>query len=164
MIKILLMIIFFFQTLQSEELKGKPKIIDGDTIHIKSYKIRLEGIDAPEMRQKCKRDSLKISTIISFSIKKEYFCGKESKKELKKKIGSKSVVCNSSGKDRYKRYLATCYIDKTNLNKWLVRNGHAVAYSRYSKIYIEDEKFAKENKLGIWAGTFKTPEKWRKLN
>ena len=46
----------------------------------------------------------------------------------------------------------------------MVRNGHALAYRRYSKEYIFDEEFAKENKLGLWQGKFINPEKWRKLN
>ena len=43
-------------------------------------------------------------------------------------------------------------------------NGYAVAYKKYSKKYIPDENFAKEEKLGLWKGTFVEPEKWRKLN
>ena len=46
----------------------------------------------------------------------------------------------------------------------MVRNGYAVAYRRYSKEYISDEDFARENKLGLWQGKFIKPEKWRKLN
>ena len=46
----------------------------------------------------------------------------------------------------------------------MVRNGYAVAYKRYSKQYLNDEKYAKENELGIWKGSFLRPEKWRKLN
>ena len=46
----------------------------------------------------------------------------------------------------------------------MVRSGYAVAYKRYSKDYVGDEKYAKENKLGIWKGSFDRPEKWRKLN
>ena len=45
----------------------------------------------------------------------------------------------------------------------MVRKGYAVAYKRYSKRYINDENYAKENKLGLWEGTFLRPEKWRKL-
>ena len=51
-----------------------------------------------------------------------------------------------------------------NLNKWMVRNGYAVAYRRYSNDYIEDENYAKKNKIGLWSGSFIHPEKWRKLN
>ena len=46
----------------------------------------------------------------------------------------------------------------------MVRNGYAVAYRKYSTLYILDENFAKEEKLGLWRGTFTKPEKWRKLN
>ena len=46
----------------------------------------------------------------------------------------------------------------------MVRNGHSVAYERYSKQYVKDEGYAKKNKLGIWQGSFIRPEKWRKLN
>ena len=149
---IIILTIFFYQKIYATELAGFPKIIDGDTIHINSYKIRLEGIDAPEMKQKCMKDQ------------KEYFCGKISKNRLQEKAGDIVIQCISSGKDRYKRYLATCFIGKINLNKWMVKNGYAIAYRRYSKMYVDDEEFAKENTLGLWSGTFIKPEKWRKLN
>ena len=46
----------------------------------------------------------------------------------------------------------------------MVRNGYAVAYKRYSKDYMIDEEYARENKLGLWEGSFMMPENWRKLN
>ena len=158
---IITLTLFFFQTLQASEVIGLPKVVDGDTIHIKSYKIRLEGIDAPEMKQKCKKPYLQI---MFFTFQKDYYCGQVSKKKLIQKIGNKPVKCILLGKDRYKRYLAQCFKGNINLNKWMVRNGYAVAYRRYSKLYISDENFAKEEKLGLWKGTFVKPEKWRKLN
>ena len=163
-ISLILIITFFLvQTLNSEEIYGFPKIIDGDTVHINTKKIRLEGIDAPEIKQQCKKPFLKISAIIGFEFNKNYSCGVIAKK-LIDRINSSKIKCISSSKDRYKRYLATCYKDRINLNKWMVRNGYAVAYKRYSKDYIRDEEYAKENKLGIWEGSFMMPEKWRKLN
>ena len=167
MVKLLInffIIFIWFQSLNSEEIYGMPKIIDGDTVNIKSKKIRLEGIDAPEMRQQCQKTYLQISAIVSFNFKKNYSCGIISKKKLIEKINKSQINCIASGQDRYKRYLATCYKDKINLNKWMVRNGLAVAYKRYSKEYLRDEAYAKENKLGIWKGSFERPEKWRKLN
>ena len=148
----------------AEEIIGVPRIVDGDTVHIKEYKIRLEGIDAPEIRQKCKKEKLKISSVIGYTFYEDYYCGKVSKENLDGKINGSKIKCVSSSKDRYKRYLATCFKDEVNLNQWMVRNGHAVAYRRYSKKYILDEDFAKENKLGLWQGKFLNPEKWRKLN
>ena len=156
-----IIILFFFQNIQASEIIGDPKVIDGDTIHIKSYKIRLEGIDAPEIKQKCKKPYLQI---MLFNFQKDYYCGLISKKRLTQKIANKRVRCILLGKDRYKRYLAKCLKGTIDLNRWMVRNGYAIAYRKYSKIYVLDENFAKEEKLGLWSGTFIKPEKWRKLN
>ena len=90
--------------------------------------------------------------------------GKVSKVKLQEKIGKKKVSCILNSKDKYSRYLGVCYVEKINLNKGLVRYGHAVAYRRYSKAYVKDEKFAKDNSLGLWSGSFIQPEKWRKKN
>ena len=164
-ISLILVVTFFLtQTLNSKEIYGFPKIIDGDTVLINNKKIRLEGIDAPEIKQQCKKPFLKISALIGFQFSKSYLCGVKSKKKLIDKIDNSKIKCITSSKDRYKRYLATCYKEKINLNKWMVRNGHAVAYKRYSKDYVRDEEFANENKLGLWEGSFTMPEKWRKLN
>ena len=162
--RILIIFLIWISNVVAEEVSGIPKIIDGDTIHINDYKFRLEGIDAPEMRQQCKKEFLKISSIIGFSFYKDYTCGKVSRKKLITKINKSEIKCISTTKDRYKRYIATCFKGKTNLNRWMVRNGFAIAYRKYSKKYVSDEEFAKENKLGIWQGKFIEPEKWRKLN
>tara|TARA_Y100000591_G_scaffold16244_1_gene12237 strand:- start:19 stop:516 length:498 start_codon:yes stop_codon:yes gene_type:complete len=148
----------------AEEISGIPKVVDGDTVHINNYKFRLEGIDAPEMKQQCKKESLKISSLIGFTFYKDYSCGKVSKEKLISKINNSKIKCIFTSKDRYKRYIAKCFKGKTNLNQWMVRNGFAIAYRRYSKKYVSDEEFAKENKLGLWQGKFMDPEKWRKLN
>ena len=161
---IFVLILISNTTLYAQEIVGLPRIVDGDTIHIGEYKFRLEGIDAPEMRQQCKKESFKISYLIGFTFYKDYNCGRVSKEKLITKINTSEIKCISSSKDRYKRYIATCFKGKTNLNQWMVRNGFAIAYRRYSKKYVPDEVFAKENKLGLWQGKFMEPEKWRKLN
>ena len=163
-IRIIITLFVLLSNSIAEELSGIPKVIDGDTVHIDIYKFRLEGIDAPEMRQQCKKESFKISFFIGFTFYKDYSCGRVSKEKLITKIDNIEIKCISSSKDRYKRYIATCYKGKTNLNQWMVRNGYAIAYRRYSKKYVPDEEFAKENKLGLWKGKFMEPEKWRKLN
>ena len=163
-IRIIITLLVLLSNSIAEEISGIPKVVDGDTLHIDNYKFRLEGIDAPEMRQQCKKESFKISFFIGFIFYKDYSCGRVSKEKLITKIDTTEIKCISSSKDRYKRYIATCYKGKTNLNQWMVRNGFAIAYRRYSKIYVSDEEFAKENKLGLWQGKFMEPEKWRKLN
>jgi endonuclease YncB( thermonuclease family) len=135
------------------EISGVPSITDGDTIKILNKRIRLHGIDTPEKKQICIRNSEK------------YNCGIEATKALKKKIGGKLVFCKVQEKlDRYKRHIGICFLEDVDINKWMVRNGYAVAYRRYSKNYIEDENYAKKNKIGLWSGHFIHPEKWRKLN
>ena len=163
-IRIIIIFLVLLSNSIAEEISGTPKVVDGDTVHIDNYKFRLEGIDAPEMRQQCKKESFKISFFIGFTFYKDYSCGRVSKEKLITKIDTTEIKCISSSKDRYKRYIATCYKGKTNLNQWMVRNGFAIAYRRYSKKYVPDEVFAKENKLGLWQGKFMEPEKWRKLN
>ena len=157
--------IFFILTyndVSSEEIKeisGNVQIIDGDTIKINSKKIRLNGIDAPEFKQMCKKTYL---TIIFFTFTKDYPCGKISTEKLKKKINNKVITCKILDIDRYKRYIGECYKRNLNLNSWLVSNGHAVAYRKYSKKYVSDEINAKNKKLGIWQGKFEMPWEYRK--
>ena len=75
-IRFIIMFLIFVFNVAAEEISGTPKIIDGDTVHINNYKFRLEGIDAPEMKQQCKKETLKISSTIGFSFYKDYSCGK----------------------------------------------------------------------------------------
>ena len=160
-------LIFFllsYNDVKSEEVKiisGIAKVTDGDTIRIKGKKIRFFGIDAPEKKQQCKKPWLTISFI---SFNKNYPCGQISTDKLKKKINNKLLICKWSNKDRYKRYIAECFKDKTNINAWMVRNGYAVAYRKYSKKFVSQEIFAKKEKLGLWSGTFMMPWDYRKNN
>ena len=164
-ILIIIFSIFFILTykdVRSEEIKeisGNAQIIDGDTIKINSKKIRLHGIDAPEFKQMCKKTYLKI---IFFTFTKDYPCGKISTENLKKKINNKVITCTILDIDRYKRLIGECYKGNLNLNSWLVSNGHAVAYRKYSKKYVSYEINAKNEKLGIWQGKFEMPWVYRR--
>ena len=64
--------------------------------------------------------------------------------------------------DRYGRIVAVCRIGAVNLNAWLVLEGWAVAYRRFSGEYVLHEEAAKEAKRGLWAGDYKMPEEWRR--
>ncbi len=140
---------------------GKANVTDGDTIKINDQKIRLFGIDAPEKKQFCKEVYL---SFLIFNFKRDYKCGEKSTNALKKKIQGKNIRCLvQNNKDRYRRNIGICYLKKQDINSWLVKNGYAIAYRRYSKKYINDEQHAADNKLGIWQGTFMKPEKWRRI-
>ena len=74
------------------------------------------------------------------------------------------MSCKWKNKDRYKRFIAECFKNKTNINRWMVRNGYAVAYKKYSRKYLTFENLAKDDKLGIWIGSFQMPWEWRREN
>ena len=164
-ILIIISSIFFILTyndVRSEninKISGFAKIVDGDTIKINSKKIRLYGIDAPEKKQKCKKTYLTIS-FMSFT--KDYMCGEVSTQKLIKKINNQKLNCNIIDVDRYKRLIGECFKRNINLNSWMVSNGYAVAYRKYSKKYVSDEINAKNNKLGIWQGKFEMPWVYRR--
>ena len=166
-ILIIISSIFFILTyndVRSEninKISGFAKVVDGDTIKINSKKIRLYGIDAPEKKQKCKKTYLTIS-FMSFT--KDYMCGEVSTKKLIKKINKQKLNCNILDVDRYKRLIGECFKRNINLNSWMVSNGYAVAYRKYSKKYVSDEINAKNNKLGIWQGKFEMPWDYRRKN
>ena len=142
-------LIFFLSATVSADTK-KVKVIDGDTIHIGTVKYRFFGIDAPEIKQICEKNNKKIE------------CGILAKNFLKNKIDDKIPSCITKDKDRYQRLIAECFINNESLSRFMVREGYAVAYSQYSKDFVEDEKFAKENRLGIWSMSFQIPSEYRK--
>ena len=126
------------------------KIIDGDTIILNGEKIRFSGIDTPELKQNCIKDSMEIP------------CGIEAREILINKIGKHKISCVSEGKDQFKRTLAECFVNNESLSSFLVRSGYAFAYRKYSKKFISDEEFAKSNQLGMWDMQFDFPWDYRK--
>ena len=129
--------------------EDKVKVIDGDTIHVGKLKYRFLGIDAPEMDQVCKKNQ------------QDIMCGVIAKNALIEKINNSPVTCKIEEVDRYKRLVAECFVKEESLSKYLVRNGYAVAYRRYSIKFVEDEEYAKQNQLGLWSMTFDYPWDYR---
>jgi endonuclease YncB( thermonuclease family) len=124
-----------------EELAGSARIIDGDTIAIGNTRIRLEGIDAPETGQTCGRRPFGT-----------WPCGAAARVALARRIDGKPVRCQPRGRDRYQRTLAQCFLNGHDLNAWMVRQGYAWAFVRYSRRYLAQEAAAKAEGLGIWQG------------
>lgn len=121
-------------------------ISDGDTITVlnskEQTKVRLYGIDAPEKKQ-------------------DY--GQRSKQFLASLIAGQVVEVEPKGKDRYKRTLGIIRYKDQDINAQMVLNGYAWAYVKYSKIYVDQEKTARENKRGLWQSSDPTPPwEWRK--
>jgi endonuclease YncB( thermonuclease family) len=148
-VAILLTLLPVISALADDPVLGRASVIDGDTIEIQGKRIRLTGIDAPESSQTCEKGGA------------EYRCGQQASLALSDKLGAKSVRCLSSGTDRYGRTLGQCFVDGEDVNRWMVQQGHAVAYRQYSTLYVVDEDRAKTEKRGIWAGTFQNPADYR---
>jgi endonuclease YncB( thermonuclease family) len=135
---------------KQETLNGIPKVTDGDTIRIGNTRIRFHGIDAPETSQTCEKNGNK------------WRCGSEATKALTTIIGNKRVSCSKRDTDRYGRVVAVCRAGSINLNAWMVENGWAVAYRKYSMDYVRDEANAKAGRMGMWRGEFMMPWDWRR--
>jgi len=124
---------------------GRASVIDADTIEIRGQSIRLFGIDALENNQECLADG------------KRQRCAQRAANALAEKIGRRNVACDKRARDRYERVVGVCYVDGEDLNAWLVAEGWALAYRRYSLLYVKEEAQARQAKQGIWATRFVKP-------
>ena len=135
------------------DISGKPRVIDGDTISIAGQRIRLHGIDTPESEQLCDADG------------KQWRCGKEATFALADAIGRTWVDCLERDKDRYGRIVAICKVGGPNgrdLGGYMVSEGWALAYRKYSTDYVKQEDAAKAAGKGLWRGSFVAPWDWRR--
>ncbi len=136
------------------DITGIPKIREGDYVQIGNARVRLGGIDAPAVDQLC------------LNTKGErWSCGAAARDELIKHAGNKAWTCNRRlAADRRGRIVARCEVDGEDIQKWLVRNGWALAYARLSRDYETDEKAARDARAGMWQGAFIAPRDWRIRN
>jgi len=132
-------------------ITGRASVIDGDTIDIHGTRIRLSGIDAPESGQSC-RDRQGA----------HYACGRRAAFALSDEIGGAPLSCAVEDHDRYGRSVATCSLGGTDLNRWMVTSGWALAYRQYSTAYVGAEAAAQGARRGMWDGEFTPPWEWRR--
>jgi endonuclease YncB( thermonuclease family) len=139
---------------RSFQLDSTTVVYDGDTISFGKNRVRLDGIDAPELKQTCRKASGEV-----------YPCGKLAQKALAALIfGHELLNCQMKATKKGKLYLtygrpiATCTTpDGVNINREMVRSGHATAYVRYGTPYLAEQSEALAAKRGIWQGKFKMP-------
>ena len=148
--------IFYFFTsiffLTNNLFASHVTVVDGDTIKLGDVKIRFSGIDAPEINQTCVASEGKVA------------CGKISRDMLITKVTNNKISCTDEGKDFYGRVLGECFVNGESLSRYLVREGFAFAYRKYSDKFISDEEYAKSNRLGMWSMKFQYPWDYRKSN
>ena len=127
------------------DISGHARVVDGDGLEIGGQRIRLHGVDAFETRQMCGAHA----------------CGRASADALRNLVGGRPVDCAEMDRDRYDRIVAICHVDGEDLGAAQVRQGHAVAYTRYSQRYVMEERAARRDNAGAWAYGFTPPEAWR---
>lgn len=125
---------------------------DGDSLTVGGQRIRLFGIDAPEFDQSCTRSGA------------QWACGQEASLQLGKLVTGRQVRCVPTGVDDFGRTLARCSAGGVDVNRTMVALGYAVAFRRYSLDYVSAEETARNNRRGMWAGTFQMPSEVRAVS
>jgi endonuclease YncB( thermonuclease family) len=138
---------------QAADVTGVAKVREGDTVVIGNSRIRLAAIDAPSVDQLCLNNS-----------GERWTCGVAARDELIKHADNKTWTCHVGAADRRGRLLGRCEVDGEDIQKWIVTNGWALSYVRFSHEYDADEKAAREAKAGMWQGAFIAPWDWRIRN
>ena len=147
---LLAILLFLISSTAVADITGTADVLDGDTIDISDVRIRLNGIDTPEIEQTCRTNGL------------IWHCGIEATKAMRHLTKGKVVTCIGAIKDQYGRLIANCFVGDMNLNATMVEVGLALAYRYYSLEYVAQEDFARETKQGLWSGEFVAPWDWRK--
>jgi endonuclease YncB( thermonuclease family) len=121
------------------------KTSDGDTMTLitrdrTKLRVRLYGIDAPEVRHEKKAGQP---------------FGEEANSALAEKVMRKEVAITTQDRDQYKRVVGIIRIGNRNINEEMVREGWAWAYREflrgpYVSEFINAEREERERKLGLW--------------
>jgi endonuclease YncB( thermonuclease family) len=133
-------------------LTGRARAVDGDSLDIAGERVRMLGIDAPELHQTC-----------TDAAGDDYPCGREAARALAAIVAGRTVTCTPLDHDRYDRDVVRCAADGRDLGEAMVRAGHAVELPRFSGgAYTAAEREARNARRGLWAGRFEEPATWRR--
>lgn len=127
-------------------LAGRGRASDGDSFRLNSDRVRLLGIDAPELDQTC-----------TGSDGHAWTCGQTARERLSALLARGTLDCQPEGHDQYGRVLAVCWVDGDDIGQLMVSDGLAISSGRYWM----QEQGARSSRRGIWAGSFDTPRDWR---
>ena len=135
--------------LASPAVAESVRVVDGDTLRIDSVTYRLWGMDAPEEHQSCADD---------------WPAGRTATEHLRALTGERHVTCEPRTLDRYGRTVAICRADGRDLRADMVADGHAWAFVRYSRDYVDEEHEAAAVRAGIHGHTCQPAWQWRAEN
>lgn len=126
-------------------LDGGFRAVDGDSLLSGETRLRLLGIDAPELSQTCMRAG------------KAWNCGRDARQALAILVSAKAVTCEGGQKDKYGRLLVTCRNGSLDINRQQVLMGMAVSFGAFEA----EERQAMAARRGLWASAFMRPSEWR---
>ncbi|RFP86137.1 thermonuclease family protein [Rhodobacteraceae bacterium 63075] len=135
----------------AETLEGRVEVVDGDTIRLGGQPVRLHGIDAPEQSQTCESAE-----------GARWACGSWVTQRAKGAFEGRIARCEAVDIDRYERIVARCEAGGVDMGQWLVSEGLAFAYRKYSMAYDLDEKRAAVNDRGLHASRVQSPAQFRR--
>jgi endonuclease YncB( thermonuclease family) len=130
-------------------------IADGDSFALGPRKLRLQGIDAPELHQSCKNAAGQL-----------WPCGRAAQASLELMLTQPGLACDAEAHDRYARSLAYCHSQRTaDIAAAQVAEGFAISAIWWgTRSYGDEEDAARAAKRGIWQGDFEAPADFRARN
>lgn len=135
-------------------LAGAARVVDGDTLVVDGVRVRLLGIDAPELHQTC------------WVHGRKWACGKAARDALRDLVRGQSVMCDVRGRDRWRRALAVCFVRGVDIARELVRLGWALAWVPRGGVpgpdYTAEQARAQVHRRGIWHSRVVRPWLWRR--
>ncbi|MBX7200312.1 MAG: thermonuclease family protein [Rhodospirillaceae bacterium] len=141
---------------------GKVEVVqDGETFSlVGGQKIRIFGLDAPGLRQRCQQNAVNASRS-SPCIP----CGQSARRALEDLILGKEVRCERRGESDG-QMVGECAYGRVKIGPWMLAHGYGVVDGEYMerrdlKAYVGTQRAAKEANTGLWAMSFIPPADWR---
>ncbi|MBO9449303.1 thermonuclease family protein [Tropicibacter sp. R16_0] len=135
-----------FPVVASADLSGSVRVIDADTWDVGGTRVRLHGIDAPELDQTCTRAS-----------GQGWDCGAWATQQVRSLYDGRAAQCTRVTQDRYGRTVARCKVQGRDVGQALVTQGLAFAFRAYSTDYVRAEKRAKSAAAGLHSARIALP-------
>src|SRR5690606_8715495 len=150
----------------AQTISGYARAVDGDTLEMTGYRVRLFGIDAVERGQVCDRAG------------EAWRCGEEAAALLAELVEGREIACEARDTDDYGRTVAgeardtavygrtaaECRAGRIDLSAAMAGAGYAVALGDFCEAYLLPVVAARRARAGIWASEFAEPRAWRAEN
>ncbi|MEL7049619.1 MAG: thermonuclease family protein, partial [Pseudomonadota bacterium] len=133
-------------------VKGRARVLSGDTLVVDGQTLKLSGIEAPEQGQTCRRPGAR-----------RWRCGVAAERALQRLVRRRTVACSLGGTTSLDVQVATCAVNGNDLAASLVKGGHVFAEPGFFASYTSLERQAKDDKKGMWRGQPERPDAFRSV-